>query len=91
MSLSLSQAKTITEAALAKGRELGLKPLSVVCLDNRASMVMVIRRWCGPVPRTHRAWQGKRRCCYWHGDTGADEPGRTAGLFHSGREWGVWR
>ena len=42
MSLSLSQAKTITEAALAKGRELGLKPLSVVCLDNRASMVMVI-------------------------------------------------
>ncbi len=42
MSLSLSQAKTITEAALAKGRELGLKPLSVVCLDNRASMVMVM-------------------------------------------------
>ena len=91
MSLSLSQAKTITEAALAKGRELGLKPLSVVCLDNRASMVMVMSEDGVAQSRAHRAWQGKRRCCYWHGDTGADEPGRTAGLFHSGREWGVWR
>lgn len=42
MSLSLSQAKTITEAALAKGREMGLKPLSVVVMDNRASLVMVM-------------------------------------------------
>lgn len=39
MSISLTQAKTVIEAALAKGRALGLKPLSVVMLDDRASLV----------------------------------------------------
>lgn len=40
MSITLDQAKIITKAALAKGRALSLKPLSVVILDPRASMVM---------------------------------------------------
>ena len=39
MSILLAQAKTIIEASLAKGRYLGLKPLSVVVLDERASLV----------------------------------------------------
>jgi uncharacterized protein GlcG (DUF336 family) len=39
MSILLAQAKTIIEASIAKGRDLGLKPLSVVVLDERASLV----------------------------------------------------
>jgi len=39
MSISLNQAKTIIETALTKARELGLKPISVVVLDDRASLV----------------------------------------------------
>ena len=33
MSILLAQAKTIIEASIAKGRDLDLKPLSVVVLD----------------------------------------------------------
>jgi uncharacterized protein GlcG (DUF336 family) len=39
MSITLAQTTSIIEAALGKGRELALKPLSVVVLDNRASLV----------------------------------------------------
>jgi uncharacterized protein GlcG (DUF336 family) len=39
MSVTLDQAKTIAEHSLKKGRELGLKPLSVVVLDPRAAIV----------------------------------------------------
>ncbi len=39
MPITLEQAKTVIEASLAKGRELGLKPLSVMVLDDRASLV----------------------------------------------------
>ena len=39
MSILLAQANTIIKASLAKGRDLGLKPLSVVVLDERASLV----------------------------------------------------
>ena len=39
MSILLAQAKTIIEASLAKGRYLGLKPLSGGVLDERASLV----------------------------------------------------
>jgi len=39
MSITLAQATIIIEAALGKGRELALKPLSVVVLDNRTSLV----------------------------------------------------
>jgi uncharacterized protein GlcG (DUF336 family) len=39
MSITLAQATIIIEAALGRGRELALKPLSVVVLDNRASLV----------------------------------------------------
>ena len=39
MSMTLQQAQTITAASLAKGREMGLKPLSVIILDGRGSLV----------------------------------------------------
>ena len=39
LSITLDQAQIIATAALAKGRALSLKPLSVVVLDPRASMV----------------------------------------------------
>ena len=39
MSVTLDQARIITEVSLAKGRELGLKPLSVIVLDPRLSVV----------------------------------------------------
>lgn len=42
MAISLSTAQTLIDAAFAKGHELGLKPLSVVVLDPRASMVAVM-------------------------------------------------
>lgn len=42
MSLTLDQARIITEATLAKGRELGLKPLSVVVLDPRATTIAAL-------------------------------------------------
>ena len=42
MNITLNQAREITEASLRKGRELGLKPLSVVVLDTRASTVATL-------------------------------------------------
>ena len=40
MSVSLEQARIIADASLAKGRELGLKPLSVVVIDTRTAVVV---------------------------------------------------
>ena len=42
MTIRLSQARQIVDASLAKGRELGLKPLSVVVLDTRGSLVAAL-------------------------------------------------
>ena len=42
MAISLSQSRTIIEGALAEGRVLDLKPLSVVVLDPRAAMVAMM-------------------------------------------------
>ena len=39
MSITLDQARLIAKASLAKGRELHLKPLSVIILDPRLSVV----------------------------------------------------
>ncbi|MEK9854954.1 MAG: heme-binding protein, partial [Rhodobiaceae bacterium] len=39
MTITLHQARTITEASLASGREMGLKPLSVIVLDSRGALV----------------------------------------------------
>ena len=42
MAISLSKSRTIIEGALAEGRALDLKPLSVVVLDPRAAMVAMM-------------------------------------------------
>ena len=42
MTITLSQARQVVDASLAKGRELGLKPLSVVVLDIRGSLVAAL-------------------------------------------------
>ena len=42
MTISLAQSRTLIDAALAKGRTLDLKPLSVVVLDPRAAMVAMM-------------------------------------------------
>ena len=42
MAISLSKSRTIIEGALAEGRVLDLKPLSVVVLDPRAAMVAMM-------------------------------------------------
>ena len=39
MSITLGQARIIIEASIEKGRDLNLKPLSVVILDSRTSIV----------------------------------------------------
>ncbi|HWX49724.1 MAG TPA: heme-binding protein [Roseomonas sp.] len=41
--LTLASARTIADAALAKGRELGLAPLTVVVLDQAAQPKLVVR------------------------------------------------
>lgn len=40
MSVSLEHARIIADASLARGRELGLKPLSVVVIDTRTAVVV---------------------------------------------------
>ena len=42
MSVSLDQARIIADASLVKGRDLGLKPLSVVVIDPRTSIVVCL-------------------------------------------------
>ena len=42
MTITLAQSRTLLDAALAKGRALDLKPLSVVVLDPRAAMVAMM-------------------------------------------------
>ena len=42
MTITLAQSRTLIDAALAKGRALDLKPLSVVALDPRAAMVAMM-------------------------------------------------
>ena len=42
MAISLEQAQIIAMAGLAKARELALKPVSVVVLDPRATLVVVL-------------------------------------------------
>ena len=42
MSITLDQARQIAEASLAKGRDLGLKPLSVIILDSRGAITAAL-------------------------------------------------
>ena len=42
MTITLSQARQVVDSSLAKVRELGLNPLSVVVLDTRGSLVAAL-------------------------------------------------
>ena len=42
MNITLQQARTVTEAALAEGRAMGLKPLSIVVLDSRGALIAAL-------------------------------------------------
>ena len=42
MSITLDQARKIVDTSLAKGRELGLKPLSVIILDPRGAITAAL-------------------------------------------------
>jgi hypothetical protein len=85
--ISLDQARVMIEVTRARGREMGLKPLSVVVLDA-GGHVLAFEREDGREPRAvrDRARQG-----LWRGDAGdaglgPDGAGRAAGLFHGRRE-----
>ncbi|WP_293573393.1 heme-binding protein [Phaeobacter sp.] len=58
MSISLDQAKTIIEATRAKGRDMDLKPLSVVVLDA-GGHVLAFEREDGAAPGRFAIAQGK--------------------------------
>ena len=60
MSVSLEQARRIADASLVKGRELNLKPLSVVVLDPRASVVISLSE-DGCSQMRHRIALGKAK------------------------------
>jgi uncharacterized protein GlcG (DUF336 family) len=56
--ITCQQAQTLAEAALAKGHELGLKPLCVCVLDSRASLRFCINQDGTSIDR-HRIAHGK--------------------------------
>ncbi|MCC5959994.1 heme-binding protein [Roseinatronobacter sp. S2] len=58
MTLTLDQARTIISTTRAKGREMGLKPLSVVVLDS-GGHVLAFEREDGAAPGRFAIAQGK--------------------------------
>ncbi|MGG5810057.1 GlcG/HbpS family heme-binding protein [Falsiroseomonas sp. CW058] len=54
--LTLDAARTIADATLAKGRELGLAPLTVVVLDQAAVPKAVLREDGASLARVEIAW-----------------------------------
>ena len=56
--LSYETSLTLAQAALQKGAELGLKPLAVVVLDNRASLRICLNQ-DGTAIHRHRVAHGK--------------------------------
>jgi len=58
MTLTLDQARTIISATRAKGRDMGLKPLSVVVLDS-GGHVLAFEREDGAAPGRFAIAQGK--------------------------------
>ena len=58
MTIALTQARMIIQAALAKGHELGLKPLSVIVLDA-GGHVLAFEREDGAAPGRYAIAHGK--------------------------------
>jgi uncharacterized protein GlcG (DUF336 family) len=74
--LPLDAARTIAEATLARGREMGLAPLTVVVLDGAAQLKAVLREDGASLGRVDIAW-GKANGCMALG-FGARELARRA-------------
>ena len=83
MAISLRKARMIIRKALEKGREMELKPLSVVVLDA-GGHVQAFEREDGASPGRFAIAHGKAYGVghAGHGGHGADGAGRRAGLFH---------
>ncbi len=79
MALTLEQARTIIAAARAKGRELGLKPLSVLVLDA-GGHVMAFEREDGSPAGRFAVAHGKA-----HGAVMMGVPSRTLGVMAEAR------
>jgi uncharacterized protein GlcG (DUF336 family) len=60
--LTLAAARTIADAALAKGRQLGLAPLTVVVLDGAGQLKAALREDGSSLLRADIAW-GKANGC----------------------------
>ena len=60
--ITLAAARTIADVTLAKGRELGLAPLTVVVLDAAGQMKAVLREDGASLARVDIAW-GKANGC----------------------------
>jgi uncharacterized protein GlcG (DUF336 family) len=60
--LTLAAAQTIAQATLAKGREMGLAPLTVVVLDGAGQFKAVLREDGSSLARVDVAW-GKANGC----------------------------
>ncbi len=54
--LTLAQARTVADATLAKGREMGLAPLTVVVLDAAGQAKAVLREDGASLARVDIAW-----------------------------------
>ncbi|RGP35689.1 GlcG/HbpS family heme-binding protein [Pseudotabrizicola alkalilacus] len=70
MTISIRKARTIIKAALAKGREAGMKPLSVVVLDAGAHTI-AFEREDGASPGRFAIAHGKANGCIMLGLPGS--------------------
>ena len=74
--ITLAQANTIIEATIAKGHDMGLKPLSVVVLDA-GGHVKAFAREDGAAPGRFAIAHGKAYGCVMLGMTGSAQMARA--------------
>ena len=74
--ITLANAQTIIAATIAKGKEMGLKPLSVVILDA-GGHVKAFEREDGAAPGRFAIAQGKAYGCVMLGMTGSAQMARA--------------
>lgn len=77
--LTLAAARTIADATLAKGRELGLAPLTVVVLDGAGKLKAAYREDGASLAREEIAW-GKANGCLAMGLAGRELARRSQAM-----------
>lgn len=70
MTLTLDQARLIVKTALARGREAGMKPLSVVVVDAGGHTI-AFEREDGAAPGRYALAHGKANACVMMGQPGS--------------------